>query len=79
MNESILEGVYTMTKKDRYQELKDHASEVAEKQYEVSDYKKNDTLSKGIAETHEQISDDYMSGNNLDTFIRDGKDLADRE
>jgi hypothetical protein len=72
-------GEPTVTKEDQYKDLKGKAAEVADKFYEVSDYKKDDQLSKGTAETHEQISDDYMSGNNDETFIRDGKDLADKQ
>ncbi|WP_419880998.1 YozQ family protein [Peribacillus sp. B-H-3] len=38
------------------------SSEIAGKQFEVEDYKKNDQLSSGLAETHEQVNDDYMAG-----------------
>ncbi|SDQ67062.1 Protein of unknown function [Virgibacillus subterraneus] len=35
---------------------------VAEKNYEPSDYKGNTQIEKGLAETHEQASDDYFEG-----------------
>ncbi|WP_085993788.1 YozQ family protein [Oceanobacillus senegalensis] len=38
------------------------AKTVAEKTYQYSDYYSNDQLSKGMAETHEQVSDTYMEG-----------------
>lgn len=40
----------------------ENAEKVAEKMYDVSDYKSNDSVDKGIAITHEQVSDDYMEG-----------------
>ncbi|CAM3798145.1 YozQ family protein [Marinicrinis lubricantis] len=49
------------------------------KMYEVSDYEKNTRMSKGLAETHEQVSDTFTSGNNDDTFIRDGVDLVQKD
>lgn len=30
--------------------------------YEVDDYKQKDTLSAGLAQTHEQVSDTFMEG-----------------
>ncbi|MBB6445264.1 YozQ family protein [Bacillus benzoevorans] len=30
--------------------------------YEASDYKSSDQTAKGLAETHEQVSDSYMTG-----------------
>jgi hypothetical protein len=38
------------------------SSEIAGRTYESSDYQKNDALSSGLAETHEQASDAYMEG-----------------
>ncbi|HZH59552.1 MAG TPA: YozQ family protein [Metabacillus sp.] len=38
------------------------SAKVAGKTYEVEDYKANDTLSSGLATTHEQVSDAYMEG-----------------
>ncbi|MCP8618130.1 YozQ family protein [Salirhabdus salicampi] len=35
---------------------------VADKYYEPEDYKRNDQLSSGIAETHEQTSDTLTEG-----------------
>lgn len=32
--------------------------------------------SSGQKETKEQISDNYMAGNNEETFLRNGKDLT---
>ncbi|WP_243735232.1 YozQ family protein [Paenibacillus turpanensis] len=52
-------------------------SEVAEEHFEADDYNKQDFINKGIAETHEQFSDDYFSGNNDVTFLRDGQDMVD--
>lgn len=40
----------------------ENAKKVAEKMYDVSDYQSNDPVDKGIAITHEQVSDDYMEG-----------------
>ena len=38
------------------------SSQIAGRQYEVEDYKRQDQLSSGLATTHEQASDDYMEG-----------------
>ena len=38
------------------------SSQIAGRQYEVEDYKRQDELSSGLATTHEQVSDDYMEG-----------------
>ncbi|RKQ32973.1 YozQ family protein [Oceanobacillus halophilus] len=38
------------------------AKTVAEKTYQYSDYYSDDQLSKGMAVTHEQVSDTYMEG-----------------
>ncbi|MBP1948652.1 hypothetical protein J2Z82_001588 [Virgibacillus litoralis] len=35
---------------------------VAEKNYETSDYQGHTQIEKGLAETHEQVSDDYFEG-----------------
>ncbi len=37
-------------------------SKIAGKTYEVEDYQSKDTLSSGLATTHEQVSDAYMEG-----------------
>jgi hypothetical protein len=38
------------------------SSEIAGKQFDVSDYEGDTQLEKGLAETHEQVSDDYYEG-----------------
>ncbi|OIK10289.1 YozQ family protein [Bacillus sp. MUM 13] len=48
-------------------------SEIAGKHFEVEDYKKDDQLSSGLAETHEQVSDDYMAGT-IDQEAKRGKE-----
>ncbi|MFD1850993.1 YozQ family protein [Oceanobacillus bengalensis] len=35
---------------------------IANRTYQYSDYYTNDQTSKGLAETHEQVSDTYMEG-----------------
>lgn len=52
-------------------ELRQNAAEVANHQYDASDYEKSDQLSAGIAETHEQISDDYAAGTSDGVLIRE--------
>ncbi len=66
-----------MKSQDPYKDMKDHADEVAETMYQADAPQNASQLSQGLSETHEQISDNYMSGNNDETFIRDGKDLAE--
>ncbi|WP_223701386.1 YozQ family protein [Sutcliffiella deserti] len=39
-----------------------NSTEIAGRIYEVEDYKRQDQLSQGLAETHEQVSDAYMAG-----------------
>jgi hypothetical protein len=52
------------------------SNELAEKNYEVSDYKSNSELAKGLAATHEQVSDTYVEGT-VDGVIEnvDGEDV----
>jgi hypothetical protein len=38
------------------------SSEIAGKQFDVSNYEGETQLEKGLAETHEQVSDDYYEG-----------------
>ncbi|MGE7878143.1 YozQ family protein [Peribacillus muralis] len=38
------------------------SSNIAGRVYDVSDYKRDDTLSSGLATTHEQASDAYNAG-----------------
>ncbi|MBO0997611.1 YozQ family protein [Bacillus sp. SD075] len=41
---------------------KNESSEIAGRIYDVSDYKREDTFSSGLARTHEQVSDTYAEG-----------------
>ncbi|PMC39070.1 DUF4025 domain-containing protein [Bacillus sp. UMB0899] len=41
---------------------KTESSTIAGKTYEVEDYQASNTLSSGLATTHEQASDAYMEG-----------------
>lgn len=43
-------------------ENKNDTTDVARKYFEPSDYKGSTQLEKGLAETHEQVSDDYFEG-----------------
>nr|WP_058307332.1 YozQ family protein [Gracilibacillus massiliensis] len=38
------------------------SGKVAEEMYDVKDYNSQDQTEKGLAITHEQVSDDYMEG-----------------
>ncbi|MFD1337425.1 YozQ family protein [Oceanobacillus iheyensis] len=40
----------------------ERSKSVADKTYQYSDYYKDDQLSKGMATSHEQVSDTYMEG-----------------
>nr|WP_048826331.1 YozQ family protein [Bacillus sp. B-jedd] len=42
--------------------MKKHENSIAGRTYDSSDYKGNDQISSGLAETHEQVSDAYMEG-----------------
>ncbi|WP_338036448.1 YozQ family protein [Neobacillus notoginsengisoli] len=42
--------------------MKKRVHSIAGRVYEASDYKKDDEVSRGLAETHEQVSDAYMEG-----------------
>ncbi|MFY0780900.1 YozQ family protein [Peribacillus simplex] len=55
---------------------KNESSEIAGRTYDVSDYKREDTLSSGLATTHEQVSDTYAEGE-IKAVIDDvnGKDI----
>lgn len=57
-------------------QLKNESSEIAGRTYDVSDYKREDTLSSGLATTHEQVSDTYAEGE-IKAVIDDvnGKDI----
>ncbi|MFE4814387.1 YozQ family protein [Peribacillus simplex] len=41
---------------------KNESSDIAGRTYDVSDYKREDNLSSGLATTHEQVSDTYAEG-----------------
>ncbi|MFB6801417.1 YozQ family protein [Peribacillus butanolivorans] len=43
-------------------ESKKGSLDIAGRIYDVSDYKRKDTLSSGLAKTHEQVSDTYTEG-----------------
>lgn len=60
-----------MSKTPAQDSLQAHSSEVAEHQYEVSDYEGTTQLTQGTAETHEDVSDAYMTGNNEDEFNKE--------
>ncbi|WP_110113806.1 YozQ family protein [Bacillus sp. CGMCC 1.16541] len=44
-----------------------HTEEMADRQFEAEDYNRQDELSQGLAETHEQMSDVYSEGTVEDT------------
>ncbi|WP_407653413.1 YozQ family protein [Brevibacillus ruminantium] len=48
----------------REEDLSQAADEVATNNYQPSDYQSSSFTEKGLAVTHEQVSDDYMEGNN---------------
>ncbi|MGN8646072.1 YozQ family protein [Gracilibacillus sp. HCP3S3_G5_1] len=48
-------------KKKNQQSIKD-SKKVAEKMHDVQGYDSQDQTEKGLAITHEQVSDDYMEG-----------------
>jgi hypothetical protein len=52
------------------------STEIAGRTFHTSDYQKSDPLSKGLATTHEQVSDAYMEGE-IGAVIDDvnGKDI----
>ena len=53
------------------------STEIAGRTYDSSDYQKQDTLSSGLATTHEQFSDSYVEGE-IGAVIDDvnGKDVT---
>ncbi len=55
------------------------ALKLAGRTYDVQDYKGKDTLSSGLATTHEQVSDAYMEGEIKAVIDNvDGKDIEIR-
>ncbi|SDM17113.1 YozQ family protein [Sediminibacillus halophilus] len=73
---------------DKRKAMKKDAEKVAEKMYDPSDYQKKDPLSKGLAVTHEQVSDDYTEGtiegaidevdDNGNLIDHQGKDISNK-
>ncbi|MGE7767388.1 YozQ family protein [Peribacillus sp. NPDC096540] len=57
-------------------ESKKDSLDIAGRIYDVSDYKRKDTLSSGLATTHEQVSDTYTEGE-IKAVVDDveGKDI----
>jgi len=47
---------------DQKNEQLSNSKKIAGRQFKNSDYKGNTRLEKGLAETHEQASDDYFEG-----------------
>ncbi|MFE4428610.1 YozQ family protein [Peribacillus butanolivorans] len=58
-------------------ESKKDSLDIAGRIYDVSDYKRKDTLSSGLAKTHEQVSDTYTEGEmqSVDDDV-DGKNIG---
>jgi hypothetical protein len=54
------------------------SNQIAGRQYEVEDYKRQDELSSGLATTHEQASDDYMEGT-IDAMIENNVEASKRK
>lgn len=57
---SLKKGVFKM--ENRNNEIKKESLKLAGRMYDVKDYDRKDTLSQGLAITHEQVSDAYMEG-----------------
>lgn len=55
-------------------------TEIAGRTFHTSDYQKSDSLSAGLATTHEQVSDTYMEGD-IGAAIEDGngKDIPTQQ
>ncbi|WP_273126728.1 YozQ family protein [Metabacillus sp. HB246100] len=49
--------------------------ELAGKTYRVEDYQKNNTVSSGMATSHEQVSDAYMQGEITEVPVENESDL----
>ncbi|MFJ7682221.1 YozQ family protein [Peribacillus butanolivorans] len=56
-------------------ESKKDSLDIAGRIYDVSDYKRKDTLSSGLAKTHEQVSDTYTEGEMQSVDDVDGKNI----
>jgi len=55
--------------------LRRHYAEVADARFEGAE-RGGSGMQNGLAETYEQVTDDYFSGGNEATFVRDGEDLG---
>ncbi|WP_164217441.1 YozQ family protein [Virgibacillus sp. YIM 98842] len=51
-----------MGNNQRERKSTENSSKIADKTYDVSDYESNESVDKGMAITHEQVSDNYMEG-----------------
>ncbi|MDR4435280.1 YozQ family protein [Bacillus tequilensis] len=61
VNSNETESVNTGSQAHNKENMND-TTDVAGKYFEPSDYKGNTQLEQGLAETHEQVSDDYFEG-----------------
>ncbi|QIW80229.1 YozQ family protein [Bacillus tequilensis] len=61
VNSNETESVNTGSQAHNKENMND-TTDVAGKYFELSDYKGNTQLEQGLAETHEQVSDDYFEG-----------------
>ncbi|MCP3028213.1 DUF4025 domain-containing protein [Halobacillus sp. A5] len=54
---------------------KQNRKTIGDRKYEASDYKRKDETSKGLADTHEQVSDTFTEGTydvKIDQVDKDG-------
>jgi len=56
-----MEGGFFMNRNNKLTKDTD-STEIAGRYFNPSDYSGNTQLEKGLAETHEQVSDDYFEG-----------------
>nr|WP_238332923.1 YozQ family protein [Brevibacillus laterosporus] len=70
----------TRQKKETMNE-KTTSNQFVTKSYDINDYQSNDTQSKGLAGTHEQVSDSYAMGTVEGANIReeDNEDIIRTE
>ncbi|MDQ0225440.1 hypothetical protein CHH83_00790 [Bacillus sp. 7586-K] len=52
-------------------------TKIAGRFYEVEDYNREDSISSGLATTHEQVSDDYMEGT-VDGMMQENVHTSER-
>jgi hypothetical protein len=71
LTEPFIKGGFSMAKNNN-----EDSKKLAGRYYEAKDYEREDTLSSGLAETHEQVSDTYTEGQ-VNAVIEDvnGKDI----